>query len=341
MGRPRIDLSLYFVTDAEGPRDVVATVEAALRGGATVIQLRGQGGDGRDPHRPRRPPRAGNAGGRRRADPQRSGRGRRARRRRRRPRRAGGPRRGGGAGPPRGGGDPRPERDEPGGGGGPRPHPRRLLRPRPRVRDGDQARRDPRRWACWGSATPAGPAPYPSWPSAASASTTEPRSSRLAPRGWPWSPRSAGPPIPRGRRGRFGPSATDRPRSGPLAGLGPAAPPRQHEATQDPDGEEGGRREQGPGGSAAAGLAGLRRRLRGDDAFVRRMSHPRHLPARVGEVLPAGADQPRLGRPRARRGARSASGVEAPPRTVEARGRRRPPPRTCRPRRTGPWGRRS
>jgi thiamine-phosphate pyrophosphorylase len=43
MGRPRIDLSLYFVTDAEGPRDVVATVEAALRGGATVIQLRDKG----------------------------------------------------------------------------------------------------------------------------------------------------------------------------------------------------------------------------------------------------------------------------------------------------------
>lgn len=34
------DLRLYFVTDPEGPAPIEATVEAALRGGATLIQIR-------------------------------------------------------------------------------------------------------------------------------------------------------------------------------------------------------------------------------------------------------------------------------------------------------------
>jgi thiamine-phosphate pyrophosphorylase len=35
-----IDLSLYFVTDPEGPRDLVETVLEAVDGGATAVQLR-------------------------------------------------------------------------------------------------------------------------------------------------------------------------------------------------------------------------------------------------------------------------------------------------------------
>ncbi len=34
------DLRVYFVTDPEGPAPIEATVEAALRGGATLIQIR-------------------------------------------------------------------------------------------------------------------------------------------------------------------------------------------------------------------------------------------------------------------------------------------------------------
>jgi thiamine-phosphate pyrophosphorylase len=35
-----IDLTLYFITDPEGPRDLVETVLEAVDGGATVVQLR-------------------------------------------------------------------------------------------------------------------------------------------------------------------------------------------------------------------------------------------------------------------------------------------------------------
>lgn len=43
MGRERLraaELAVYFLTDPEGSRDVAETVEAALRGGATLIQIR-------------------------------------------------------------------------------------------------------------------------------------------------------------------------------------------------------------------------------------------------------------------------------------------------------------
>lgn len=38
--RPSIDLTLYFITDPEGPHDLVETVLEAVDGGATVVQLR-------------------------------------------------------------------------------------------------------------------------------------------------------------------------------------------------------------------------------------------------------------------------------------------------------------
>lgn len=49
MGKPQVDYGLYLVTDSTpailGDRDLNETVEASLRGGVTIVQLREKKGD--------------------------------------------------------------------------------------------------------------------------------------------------------------------------------------------------------------------------------------------------------------------------------------------------------